>query len=161
MWLAIQYKEDMGSCRAIQYDTIQWPENDIVTFFFAKNKGKEKACFYAVVEEVKHWKSLIHWTTRTFSARPLFSLCSAAASLQWSAIIWCNTQAQNVDELTRVTYTIIYHYKYEECIRIITFDSLNTRHYSWNNFCSEKWFCIDTSHTRRVICRLPIDVVWW
>ncbi len=69
-WLAIWCKNHMDSFRAIQYDTIQWLEIDIVVEgFLVKNKGKENAYFYAVVEEVKHWKSLTHWTTQTFSAK--------------------------------------------------------------------------------------------
>ncbi len=43
---------------------IQRLEIDIVTFF-AKNRGKENAFFYTVVEKVKHWESLIHSTTQT------------------------------------------------------------------------------------------------
>ncbi len=49
----------MGSFRAIQYDTLQRLEINIVTFF-GQNREKENAFFYAVVEEVTHGKSLIH-----------------------------------------------------------------------------------------------------
>ncbi len=41
----------------------------LVLFFFPKKIEEKK------IEEVKHWKSLIHWTTQTFSAGPLFNLC--------------------------------------------------------------------------------------
>ncbi len=65
--------------RAKRYDTIQWLEISRVMscFFSSKNRGKENAYFCAVVVEVKHWKSLIHWTTQTFSERLLFKLCGS------------------------------------------------------------------------------------
>ncbi len=51
--------QNMGSFKVTGYDTIQCIEINSLTFF-VKNRGKETTCFYAVVEEVKHWKSLIH-----------------------------------------------------------------------------------------------------
>ncbi len=48
----MQYKNDMG--RAIWYDTVQCLEINIIVKFFGKNRVKENAYFYAVVEEAKY-----------------------------------------------------------------------------------------------------------
>ncbi len=67
----------------IWYNSMTGNQNSRV---LKKNRGKANASFNAVVKEVKHRKSLIHWTTLTFSSRPLFNLCisrSPAASCHY------------------------------------------------------------------------------
>ncbi len=39
-WLAIGYRNDTDSFRAIRHDTIQWLQIEMVTSFFAKNRGR-------------------------------------------------------------------------------------------------------------------------
>ncbi len=96
--LTMTYKRDTGSFRAIRYDSIPWLEISAVTFF-AKHGVKEKACFCAVVEEVKQWKR--------------FSLCGAqtAASCRdppWSeeTLLTQHTRA----ERRRMTWSNLYDY---------------------------------------------------
>ncbi len=57
--------------------------------FFAKEEEKKMPVLHAVVEEVKHWKSLIHWTAQTFSARPRFNLCGAQTTTENLLFSWC------------------------------------------------------------------------
>ncbi len=128
-WLTIRYKSDMSSFRAVRHDTIQWLDIYIVTYFiylfilFAKNWLKENAYFYTMVEEVNHWKSLMHWTTQAFSARSLLSLCgpnTQTENLSLSVLLvrrcWRNTHAQGVREWTGVQFTTLYHYECEKYI---------------------------------------------
>ncbi len=105
------------------YSTIQWLQIDMLMFFPAKKRGKENANVCTVLEEVKHWKSSIHWTTQTFSWKPWFNLCGAQTpaenlSFFWcfAATIhhyqkrrcWCNTHVQSVRKWTGLTLTTIY-----------------------------------------------------
>ncbi len=123
--LTIWYKNNMSSFRAIHHDTIQWLEIDIVAFF-CQNWEKENAYFYAVIEEEKHRKSLIHWTTQTFSARPRFNLCGPQTwteSLSFSVLLvlschdrhylaqYTCPERHRIGDWTRVMFTIIYHCK--------------------------------------------------
>ncbi len=123
-----RYKNKMGSFRVIRCDMIQWLEIDIV-MFFAKNRGKENSYFYAVVEEVKQQKSLIHWTTQTFSAWPLFNLCKSQTLTENLLFSWCfaamirqclkqrrwrNMHVKDFGEWTGVMFTTIYLYNFEK-----------------------------------------------
>ncbi len=92
-----RYDTKQYRLRVIRYDTILWQEIDI-TFFSVKYRVKENVYLCAVIEEVKHWKSLIRWTSQTFSSRPRFNLRGARTAtenlsfsccfLPWSTIIW-------------------------------------------------------------------------
>ncbi len=130
----------MGSFKAIWYNIIRWLEINIVTFF-ANNSEKENAFLSAVVEEVKHWRSLIHWTPQTFSSRPRVSLCgvqtptenlsSSCCFLLWSTVIWRDaadtTHTSSVRSVRMNRSNIYTHLRCEKYIPT-TFDVLNTRH---------------------------------
>ncbi len=137
------------------------------TIWFDSKKEKKNACFYAAVEEVKHWKSLIHWTTQTFSTRPLFNLCGPQTqtwnvSLSWCFPVvnrhylkwrcWCNMHSQNIWEWTGATFTTIYHKSAKKPTS--TYNVWRAKYKAQNltidtiNFCFEKWFWMDTSHIR-------------
>ncbi len=132
------YKNDMGSFRArygsmtrSQYSPLPPPEN----------RGRENAFFCAGIEEVK-WKSLIHWTAQTFSARPLLNLCGLqkqTENLSFAVLLMLPCHDSPLSEATLLTqcacpehwkmnqFTTVYHYKCQKYIQIATFDVLNTR----------------------------------
>ncbi len=110
--MMIQYKNNMGSFRAIWYDMIQWLE--ITIAWYTELHDHSVQGLYSVCVERKH--------------KPLI-LGSAGASLPWSTIIWNDaTDAirQNVRVLTKVKFTI-HPCKCEKYIHIAMFDMLDTR----------------------------------
>ncbi len=143
----------------MQNDTIQWLKIDLVMFVSAKNRVKEKACFCAVAEEVKVWKSSTHWTPQTFSSRLRFSLCgrkrrlkisrSPAASCHdppWSeeTLLTQHTRA----ERRRMNWSNLCNYLPSELRQIQPHNNV------WRDKHKTLTLSMDTSHTRRTICRL-------
>ncbi len=122
------------------------------------------------VEEVKLWKSSIHWTTQTFSSRPRFSLCGAQTPTENLWFSCCDPPWSEETLLTqhtrserqRMTWSNLYNYLPVELRK--THPHNNVWHDKYKalilrmdtiDFCFQKRFQIDTSHTRRTTCRLP------
>ncbi len=110
-----------------QDDTSQWLEINTVMHFCI-------VYFYAVAEEVKHWKSLTHWTTQTVSARLWFGLCQTqtpTASLSFSRcfrprsiIIWSDAAEETcmprTSEWTGVMFATDFYFKCKRYNHITT-----------------------------------------
>ncbi len=132
---AIPYKNGTGSCRAIQYDTIQWLEIDT---------GKGRKCRFLCSGRggnTLEMSDALNYTNIQFkasiqsvwSANADWKLSFSCCFLPWSTIIWRDTadtihMPRTSENEIRVLFTTIYHYNFEKYIHMIMFDMLDTRH---------------------------------
>ncbi len=171
-WLAIQYKNDMGSFTVIWYNVIQWLEINIVTFCLPKIKGKKclflcsgrggktlgtldtlkftniqsKASIQSVWTTKANCKSLVllllpcHDPPLSDATLLMQYACPECHRMNWNNVYdYEQLQVQKIHP-----HNNVWHAKHKALIfRIDTVD-----------FFFEKPFKINTSHTRRTICRL-------